>query len=173
MSCFLTVCDCIPVIRDTFLVHIYNIYPKKRNMHHISPDNKVHGANMGSTWVLSAPDGPHVGPMDLAIKQSWGRFNSFRTLNLKYKGASYYNWKRFFPLWWSSWQQPCALIRISIPATVWVNHALIVMLIGTTWGPSGADSSQVGPMNTAYWVDKKHLTLNIKNHTCINPCWTL
>ena len=31
------------------------------------PDNKVHGANMGPTWVLSAPDGPHVGPMDLAI----------------------------------------------------------------------------------------------------------
>ena len=31
------------------------------------PDNKVHGANMGSTWVLSAPDGPHVGPMNLAI----------------------------------------------------------------------------------------------------------
>ena len=32
------------------------------------PDSKVHGANMGPTWVLSAPDGPHVGPMNLAIK---------------------------------------------------------------------------------------------------------
>ena len=32
------------------------------------PDSKVHGANMGTTWVLSAPDGPHVGPMDLAIR---------------------------------------------------------------------------------------------------------
>ena len=31
------------------------------------PDNKVHGANMGITWVLSAPDGPHVGPMNLAL----------------------------------------------------------------------------------------------------------
>ena len=31
-------------------------------------DSKVHGANMGPTWVLSAPDGPHVGPMNLAIK---------------------------------------------------------------------------------------------------------
>ena len=30
-------------------------------------DSKVHGANMGPTWVLSAPDGPHVGPMNLAI----------------------------------------------------------------------------------------------------------
>ena len=29
------------------------------------PDSKVHGANMGSTWVLSASDGPHVGPWTL------------------------------------------------------------------------------------------------------------
>ena len=27
------------------------------------PDSKVHGANMGPTWVLLAPDGPHIGPM--------------------------------------------------------------------------------------------------------------
>ena len=33
----------------------------------IIPDSKVHRANMGPTWVLSAPRGPHVGPMDLAI----------------------------------------------------------------------------------------------------------
>ena len=33
----------------------------------IFPDNSVHGVNMRSTWVLSAPDGPHVGPMNLAI----------------------------------------------------------------------------------------------------------
>ena len=34
----------------------------------ITPDIKVHGANMGPTWVLSAPDGAHVGPMNLAIR---------------------------------------------------------------------------------------------------------
>ena len=34
-----------------------------------NPDSKVHGANMGPTWVLSAPDGPHVGPMNLAIRE--------------------------------------------------------------------------------------------------------
>ena len=33
-----------------------------------TPDSKVHVASMGPTWVLSAPDGPHVGPMTLAIK---------------------------------------------------------------------------------------------------------
>ena len=32
------------------------------------PDSKIHGANMGLTWVLSAPDGPHVSPMNLAIR---------------------------------------------------------------------------------------------------------
>ena len=34
----------------------------------LSPDSNVHGANMGPTWVLSAPDGPHVGPTNLAIR---------------------------------------------------------------------------------------------------------
>ena len=33
------------------------------------PDSKVHGANMGPTWVLSAPDRPHVGPMNRAIRE--------------------------------------------------------------------------------------------------------
>ena len=32
------------------------------------PDSKVPGANTGPTWVLSAPDGPHVGPRNLAIR---------------------------------------------------------------------------------------------------------
>ena len=31
-------------------------------------DSKVHGANMGPTWVLSALGGPHVVPMNLAIR---------------------------------------------------------------------------------------------------------
>ena len=29
---------------------------------------KVYGANIGPTWVFSAPDGPHVGPMNFAIR---------------------------------------------------------------------------------------------------------
>ena len=36
---------------------------------HNNPDSKVHGANMGPTWGLSAPDGPHVGPMNHAIRE--------------------------------------------------------------------------------------------------------
>ena len=33
-----------------------------------SQDSKVHWANMGPTWVLSAPGEPHVGPMNLIIR---------------------------------------------------------------------------------------------------------
>ena len=36
------------------------------------PDSKVHGANMGPIWVLSAPDGPHVGPWTLLLGINWG-----------------------------------------------------------------------------------------------------
>ena len=39
----------------------------EKNIHGI-PDSKVHGANMGPTWVLSAPGGPHVGPINLTIR---------------------------------------------------------------------------------------------------------
>ena len=31
------------------------------------PDSKLHGANMGPIWGRQDPDGPHVGPMKLAI----------------------------------------------------------------------------------------------------------
>ena len=31
------------------------------------PDSKVHGANMGPIWGWHDPDGPHVGPMNLAF----------------------------------------------------------------------------------------------------------
>ena len=39
-------------------------------LHHF-PDSNVHGANMGPTWVLSAPAGPHVGPMNIAIRDGY------------------------------------------------------------------------------------------------------
>ena len=34
-----------------------------------APDSKVHGADMGPTWLRQDPGGPHVDPMNLAI---WG-----------------------------------------------------------------------------------------------------
>ena len=41
------------------------------------PDSKVHGTNMGTTWALPTPDGPHVGPMNLAIRYVSCRAASF------------------------------------------------------------------------------------------------
>ena len=45
----------------------WSVLKKTGSIHNV-PDSKVHGANMGPTWYLSAPDGPHVGPMNLAIR---------------------------------------------------------------------------------------------------------
>ena len=33
----------------------------------ITPDSKVHGANMGPIWGRQDPGGPHVGTMNFAI----------------------------------------------------------------------------------------------------------
>ena len=49
------------MILPQFLLHSIKMISR------YSPDSKVHGVNMGHTWVLSAPDGPNVGPMNLAL----------------------------------------------------------------------------------------------------------
>ena len=41
------------VLQKMLQKFILNVYPYR----------KVHGANMGPTWVLPVPDGPHIGPM--------------------------------------------------------------------------------------------------------------
>ena len=61
------------------------------------PDSKVHGANMGPTRVLSAPGGPHVGPMNLAIRDAL-------MLRLASGGCQASSWWRHqmetFPRYW-------------------------------------------------------------------------
>ena len=34
----------------------------------VNPDSIIHGTNMGPAWVLTAPGGPHVAPMNLALR---------------------------------------------------------------------------------------------------------
>ena len=53
-------------LKSTMETLVFDILICWKEAHY--PDNKVHGANMGPTWVLSAPDGPHSGPMNLAIR---------------------------------------------------------------------------------------------------------
>ena len=48
-----------------------NVYTVQRRYKKV-PDSKVLGANMGLTWVLLAPDGLHIGPINLAI---WSNFS--------------------------------------------------------------------------------------------------
>ena len=63
-----------------------------------TPDSKVHGANMWPTWVLSAPDGPHVGPMNLAIRDC---IKTMRPMNPLL-------WAATMPLWfWKLLAQKC------------------------------------------------------------------
>ena len=54
---FILALTLLPVHGD-ILSHLY---------HTKYPNSKVHGAIIGPTWVLSAPGGPYVGPMQLAI----------------------------------------------------------------------------------------------------------
>ena len=70
---------------------------------HNNLDSKVHGANMGPIWVLSAPDGPHVGPMNLAIRENtisaddlWGLLSVVITWSnpVRYHINNYKKWGR-------------------------------------------------------------------------------
>ena len=54
----------------------------------LHPDSKIHGAIMGPTWVLSAPGGPHVGPINLVIRVGM----SHDQLNGSSVAQRVYNW---------------------------------------------------------------------------------
>ena len=59
----------------------------------IPPDNKVHEDNMGPTWYLSAPIGPHVGPMNLAIRGYYRWMNRISRHN-------FHDWNGSYPEIW-------------------------------------------------------------------------
>ena len=60
---------CVRSVNTCFWIQLIFITGLPRWPLSLNPDNKVHGANMGPIWVLSAPDGPHVGPMNLVIRE--------------------------------------------------------------------------------------------------------
>ena len=64
-----------------YVIHAQIWYNDRETLEYFElgdPDNKVHGANMGPTWVLSVPDGPHVGPMNLAVRGGSCRYEEMR-----------------------------------------------------------------------------------------------
>ena len=78
-SCPYSSLDVLPLRPPGLYGEINHVYwegiGNKQHSDKAIPDTKVHGANMGPTWVLSAPDGPHVCPMNLAIRGSWKYVN--------------------------------------------------------------------------------------------------
>ena len=80
----------ISIIKTRRLFFPYSgiLYTKKMSLtlqgvgtlmwHQDIPDSKVHGTNMGPTWVLSVPDGTHVGPMNLAIRDVFSSTTALR-----------------------------------------------------------------------------------------------
>ena len=92
---------------------------------------------MGSSWVLSATGGTHVGPMNLAI----------RAIKQKLRAAIKFIF--FFAL--IVMHRLCGIV---VRRDNWVTFylcqcctaTLITRFIGPTWGPSGADRTQVGPI---------------------------
>ena len=111
----------------------------------VIPDSKVHGTNMGPTWILSAPGGPHVGPMNFAIRVMIGGLDNtgsqlltheIRTMDGKF---DIYN---------------------SFPDSK--DH-------GAYLGPTGPRWAHVGHMNFAIWVPLPVRTvkslLRLERHT--------
>ena len=55
------------------------------------PDSKVNGVYMGPTWVLSALDGPHLGPVNFAIRViSLARQKNIQSLHYRWNNIEWY-----------------------------------------------------------------------------------
>ena len=66
-QCIIGTCLGQPRMR-LFLSGCWDLVYRSCNPGH-SPDSKVHGAYMGPTWGRKDPGVPHVGPMNLAIRE--------------------------------------------------------------------------------------------------------
>ena len=50
------------------MAFVYQLHMVISSLIYHHPDSKVHGAYMGPMWGRQDPGGPHVGPMNLAIR---------------------------------------------------------------------------------------------------------
>ena len=63
---------CMPVIQRSCcelkrtVISLISLIATRQHPYY--PDSKVHGANMGPNWVLTATDGPRDGPMNLVVR---------------------------------------------------------------------------------------------------------
>ena len=59
----------VPIRTDHACYYVFSVHWQDVGCALSNPDSKVHEDNMGPNWVLSAPDGPRVGSMYLAIRE--------------------------------------------------------------------------------------------------------
>ena len=97
-----------------------------------NPDRKIHVANMGPTWVLSAPGGPHVGPMNLAIREC----------NLRHPLSNVMS--SFTIHWWNltilPWGKMISWMYYAITRGKWINS--LFPSVATTWRHDDLDLRQ-------------------------------
>ena len=80
---------CLPMCKSIrpFMMNLISVVLTYESCFPMHPDSKIHVANMGPTWVLSSPGGPHVGPMNLGIRVVCVRF-AMRILRQGVKSTS-------------------------------------------------------------------------------------
>ena len=125
----------------------------------IIPDSKVHGANMGPTWVLSAPDGPHVGPMNLAIRDDYHTpaitglmAQQGITGLMAQQGITGLMAEQGFiiyfiinPLYMAICIRSSHYNGVNNTLDKAIQPSLIAMFMGPTWGPHGSCRPQMAP----------------------------
>ena len=102
------------------------------------PDSKIHWANMGPIWGQQNPGGPYVGPMNFAI---WVHCNASLQNNFFISvgigtGRYKYNIISLMSQIDDSRHSMRTIYKLS----------LIARFMGPTWGRSGANRAQVGPI---------------------------
>ena len=89
------------------------------------PDSKVQRANMGPTWVLSAPDEPHVGPMNLAIRAAYQTCHSPLSSGVwRLKGGRY---NKILGSWSRNEILVGSMLNLAI-AHVWYTHPFSIQV---------------------------------------------
>ena len=104
------------------------IYFRLSNNAERVPDSKVHEANMGPTWVLSAPGEPHVGPVNLTTRVSYD--------------VGIYIGKPcvfFWPVWWGDHN----LLLVTYPSSHYPQQWYTVCMIRSPWSSVGKNCKQL------------------------------
>ena len=96
-----------------------------------SHDSKVHGANMGPTWVLSSPGGPHVGPMNLAI---WEGFAGNQTCRVTAWSLAFLHWNESNTIAWKFQDTPIVNRNSQTRSTsfsddLWLHYSFLRRLV--------------------------------------------